>query len=218
MGILRLVHVLWYSSSCPILFLQLSRWGRESWLLYFNCILPGIYLCLCSGFSSPWCPELVVCELWLWHFLVILTVYFYGIFCAYSLVIFMAFSGHTHCQFFMAFPGYNHCCFCFYGISWSYSLFIFVLMALPGHTHCLFLVLWHFLVILTIAFVFMAFPGHSQFLFLCHFLAKLTVYFFFYGISWSYSLLLLFYGISWSYSLLLLFWGITWSYSLLLLF
>ena len=55
-----------------ILVLQSSWWGRESWLLYWIC-LPGVSWWL-SGSSSR-CHG-VVCSLWLWYFLIILTYYF----------------------------------------------------------------------------------------------------------------------------------------------
>ena len=55
-----------------ILVLQSTRWGRESWLLCLIC-LPGVSWWL-SGFSSR-CHG-VVCSLWLWYFLIILTYYF----------------------------------------------------------------------------------------------------------------------------------------------
>ena len=55
-----------------ILLLQLSWWGRESWLLCLIC-LPGVSWWL-SGSSSQ-CHG-VVCGLWLWYFLIILTYYF----------------------------------------------------------------------------------------------------------------------------------------------
>ena len=55
-----------------ILVLQSSWWGRESWLLCLIC-LPGVSWWL-SGFSSR-CHG-VVCCLWLWYFLIILTYYF----------------------------------------------------------------------------------------------------------------------------------------------
>ena len=53
-----------------ILILQSSWWGGESWLL---CLirLPGVSWWL-SG-SSLWCHG-VVCSLWLWYFLIILTI------------------------------------------------------------------------------------------------------------------------------------------------
>ena len=53
----------------PILVLQSSWWGRESWLLCLIC-LPGVSWWL-SGSSSQ-CHR-VVCVLWLWYFLIILT-------------------------------------------------------------------------------------------------------------------------------------------------
>ena len=56
-----------------ILVLQSSWWGRESWLLYLIC-LPGVSWWL-SGSSSR-CHG-VVCGLWLWYFLIILTYYFW---------------------------------------------------------------------------------------------------------------------------------------------
>ena len=52
-----------------ILVLQSSWWGRESWLLCLIC-LPGV-LWRSRGSSSP-CHG-VVCSLWLWYFLIILT-------------------------------------------------------------------------------------------------------------------------------------------------
>ena len=58
-----------------ILVLQSSWWGRESWLLCFIC-LPGVSWWL-SGSSSRF--HGVVCGLWLWYFLVILTYYFCGV-------------------------------------------------------------------------------------------------------------------------------------------
>ena len=55
-----------------ILILQSSWWGRESWLLCLVC-LPGVSWWL-NG-SSSGCHG-VVCGLWLWYFLIILTYYF----------------------------------------------------------------------------------------------------------------------------------------------
>ena len=55
-----------------ILVFQSSWWGRESWLLCLSC-LPGVLWWL-SGSSSR-CHG-VVCSLWLWYFLIILTYYF----------------------------------------------------------------------------------------------------------------------------------------------
>ena len=54
------------------LVLQSSWWGRESWLLCLIC-LPGVSWWL-SG--SSWRCHGVVCGLWLWYFLIILTYYF----------------------------------------------------------------------------------------------------------------------------------------------
>ena len=54
-----------------ILVLQSSWWGRESWLLCLIC-LPGVSWWL-SGSSSR-CHG-VVCSLWLWYFLIILTIF-----------------------------------------------------------------------------------------------------------------------------------------------
>ena len=53
-----------------ILVLQSSWWGRERWLLCLLC-LPGVLWWL-SGSSSR-CHG-VVCSLWLWYFLIILTI------------------------------------------------------------------------------------------------------------------------------------------------
>ena len=55
-----------------ILVLQSSWWGRESWLLCLIC-LPGVSWWLSS--SSSRCHG-VVCSLWLWYFLIILTTIF----------------------------------------------------------------------------------------------------------------------------------------------
>ena len=55
-----------------ILVLQSSWWGRDSWLLCLIC-LPGVSWWL-SG-SSSLCHR-VVCGLWVWYFLIILTYYF----------------------------------------------------------------------------------------------------------------------------------------------
>ena len=57
-----------------ILVLQSSWWGRESWLLCLI-FLAGVSWWL-SG-SSSWCHG-VVCGLWLWYILIILTYYFCG--------------------------------------------------------------------------------------------------------------------------------------------
>ena len=59
--------------SIPVL--QSSWWGRESWLLCLIC-LPGVSWWL-SGSSSR-CHG-VVCSLWLWYFLIILTYYFWNL-------------------------------------------------------------------------------------------------------------------------------------------
>ena len=55
-----------------ILVLQSSWWGKESWLLCLIC-LPGVWWWL-SG--SSWRCHRVVCSLWCWHFLIILSYYF----------------------------------------------------------------------------------------------------------------------------------------------
>ena len=65
-----LCFVVRYSMS--ILVLQSSWWGRESWLLCLIC-LPGVSWWLRG--SSSRCHR-VVCSLWLWYFLIILTYYF----------------------------------------------------------------------------------------------------------------------------------------------
>ena len=54
-----------------ILVLQSSWWGRESWLHCFVC-LPAVSWLLCG--SSSRCHGFV-CSLWLWYFLIILTIY-----------------------------------------------------------------------------------------------------------------------------------------------
>ena len=75
---LRFIHCLRNSFRCfvvryfmSILVLQSSWWRRESWLLCF--CLPGVLWWL-SG-SSLRCHG-VVCGLWLWYFLIILTLLF----------------------------------------------------------------------------------------------------------------------------------------------
>ena len=55
-----------------ILVLQLSWWGRESWLLCLIC-LPGVSLWFRG---SSWRCHGVVCGLWLWYFLIILTIFY----------------------------------------------------------------------------------------------------------------------------------------------
>ena len=57
------------------LILQSSRLGRESWLLYFCCDLNVMSMLSFFGSSSR-CLGLV-CSMWLWNFLVILTYFFY---------------------------------------------------------------------------------------------------------------------------------------------
>ena len=47
-----------------------SSWGRESWLLYFNCLPCVLWLLVFCG-SSSWCRGLV-CSEWLCYFLIIL--------------------------------------------------------------------------------------------------------------------------------------------------
>ena len=54
-----------------ILVLQSSWWGRESWLPCLVC-LPDVSWLLCG--SSSWCHRFV-CSLWLWYFLIILTIF-----------------------------------------------------------------------------------------------------------------------------------------------
>ena len=60
-----------------ILVLQSSWWGRESLLLCLIC-LPGTSWWW-SGSSSRW--HGIVCGLWLWYFLIILTYYLWGMIC-----------------------------------------------------------------------------------------------------------------------------------------
>ena len=56
--------VTWHCVS--FLVLQPSRWGRESWLLYFYCLLDVMWLLFFLSLRQ-------VCSMWLWHFPVILT-------------------------------------------------------------------------------------------------------------------------------------------------
>ena len=62
------IVVHWFMS---ILVLQSFWWGRESWLFCLVC-LPGVSWLLCG--SSLQCHGLV-CSLWLWYFLIILTIF-----------------------------------------------------------------------------------------------------------------------------------------------
>ena len=55
----------------PELSCSQPRWGRESWLLCFAS-LPGVSWLLCG--SSSWCHRFV-CSLWLWYYLIILTIF-----------------------------------------------------------------------------------------------------------------------------------------------
>ena len=68
----NLIRVFLHDDTLSILVLQLSWWGRESWLLCLIC-LPGFSWWL-SGSSSR--CHWVVYGLWLWYFLIILTYYF----------------------------------------------------------------------------------------------------------------------------------------------
>ena len=55
----------------PFLVLKSSGWGRESWVLYFCCVLNAMFLLSFFGPSSR-CRGLV-CSMYLWHSLVVLT-------------------------------------------------------------------------------------------------------------------------------------------------
>ena len=72
-SVIVLYFVVCYFMSVLVLVLQSSWWGRESWLLCLIC-LPCVSWWL-SGSSSR-CHG-VVCGLWLWYFLIILTYYFW---------------------------------------------------------------------------------------------------------------------------------------------
>ena len=63
-----------YSILCVLLALQSSVWGRESLLLYFNC-LPGVLSLFMFCGSSSWCRGLFYSVL-LWYFMIILTCLF----------------------------------------------------------------------------------------------------------------------------------------------
>ena len=71
-SVIVLLFVVRYFMSIQVL--QSSWWGRKSWLLCLIC-LPGVSWWL-SGSSSR-CHG-VVCGLWLWYFLIILTYCFWG--------------------------------------------------------------------------------------------------------------------------------------------
>ena len=70
-----LVFVFGMRYSVSVLVLKSSWWGRESWMLCFNC-LPNVLWLLMFCESSSWCCGLV-CSTLLWYFLIILT-YFAG--------------------------------------------------------------------------------------------------------------------------------------------
>ena len=74
-----------------ILVLQSSWWGRESWLLCLIC-LPGVSWWL-SGSSSRW--HGVVCGLWVWYFLIILSYYFWCLKMFNSFIIHVMLVWHT---------------------------------------------------------------------------------------------------------------------------
>ena len=85
-------HCLWgfcvwslfcYSVLCDFLVLQSSWWGRESWLLCFNCLSDVLWLLVFCGFSSR-CQGLG-CSVWLWYFLMIITCFFVFVFMCFSL-------------------------------------------------------------------------------------------------------------------------------------
>ena len=78
------VIVLWFVVRyfMSILVLQSSWWGRESWLLCLICLY-GVSWWL-SGSSSR-CHG-VVCSLWLWYFLIILT--YYSLLCNVPILLF----------------------------------------------------------------------------------------------------------------------------------
>ena len=64
--------VIQYKVSC--LDVQSSWWGREIWLLYFNCVPDILWLYVLRGFSSR--CRVLVCSVWLWYFLIIRTYIF----------------------------------------------------------------------------------------------------------------------------------------------
>ena len=78
--------------------LQSFRWGNESWLLYFNCILAIMCIMVFSMFQCLFPTVLLVglC-LWLWHFLVILShIYVYRHFSYEWVNIFFLFLNQTY--------------------------------------------------------------------------------------------------------------------------
>ena len=88
-----LCFVVRYFMSIPVL--QLSWWGRESWLLCLIC-LPGVLWWL-SGSSSR-CHG-GVCGLWLWYFLIILNIflrYCQRTYLKYSIQHFVNYTLHTY--------------------------------------------------------------------------------------------------------------------------
>ena len=73
-SVIALCFVVRYFMS--ILVLQSSWWERESWLLCLVC-LPGVAWWLSGSSSRCHGPIGVVCGVWLWYFLIILTYYFW---------------------------------------------------------------------------------------------------------------------------------------------
>ena len=67
--------LLYSSVLCVLLVLKWSWWGRESCVFYFGCLPFALWLLVFWGSFSR--SRGVVCNVWLWYFLVTLT-YFFG--------------------------------------------------------------------------------------------------------------------------------------------
>ena len=65
-GVLCLVLVFVMQYLASFLELQSPWWGRENWLLFFNCIPDVLWLLVFCGSSSHSCE--LVCIVWLWYF------------------------------------------------------------------------------------------------------------------------------------------------------
>ena len=115
-----------------ILVLQSSWWGRESWLLCLIC-LPGVSWWLSS--SSSQCHG-VVCGLWLWYFLIILTYNF-----CYALL-------YVNSKFAIILIGKRELVALLSLSSCWLMIVVWLLLAVPWV--CLQFWLWYFLIILTI--------------------------------------------------------------------
>ena len=111
-----------------ILVLQSSWWGRESWFLCLIC-LPGVSWWL-SGSSSR-CHG-VVCGLWLWYFLIILTIfvmqYIYSVLSSFEIILLRKRAG---CFTFIVFLVSCNC-LVFFGFSSRWRGLVCSVFVVPG--------------------------------------------------------------------------------------